>query len=144
MEDLIQLLDKLLVTLNALGTTIAQEHALLCSNTLAGVALQRVTDSKSQLLATVSYLEKQRLAVEQPHGLRAPYTHHAHLAAHWQRVQQLGQQLREQNQHNGLLIKQHIDHNAQALAVLSKQNSSLYGPDGQACASSLLGRKIGV
>lgn len=144
MENLAQLLDKLLDTLNALGTTIAQEHALLCANSLAGVALQRVTDVKSQLLATVSHLEKQRLSAEQPYGLQAPYEHHPHLAASWQRVQQLSQQLREQNLHNGLLLKHHIEHNAQALAVLAKQGQALYGPDGQARSGSLLGRKIGV
>lgn len=144
MENLAQLLDKLLETLNALGTVLAQEHTLLCADLPDGVALQRVTDTKSQLLATVNYLEKQRVSVEQPYGLQAPYERNPQFAAYWQRVQQLGQQLREQNQHNGLLLKHHIDHNAQALAVLGKQNKALYGPDGQARSGSLLGRKIGV
>ncbi|KFK93487.1 MULTISPECIES: flagella synthesis protein FlgN [unclassified Serratia (in: enterobacteria)] len=139
MEDLPQLLDKLLETLHALGTVLAQEHALLCADTLAGVALQPVTDIKSQLLVTINELEKQRLAAEQLHGLQAPYAHHPHLAACWENVQQLGQQLREQNQHNGLLLKQHIEHNAQALAVLSQQHSPLYGPDGQARSGNLPG-----
>lgn len=66
------------------------------------------------------------------------------LADRWQRVQLLSQTLREKNQHNGLLLNQQIDHNAQALAILSKNNKSLYGPDGQSHAGSLLGRKIGV
>ncbi|VTR59685.1 flagella synthesis chaperone protein FlgN [Serratia fonticola] len=57
MENLAQLLDKLLDTLQALGTVQTEEHTLLCSKTLAGVALQRVTDAKSQLLATVNYLD---------------------------------------------------------------------------------------
>lgn len=74
-------------------------------------------------------------------GQRAPYANHAPLADRWQRVQLLSQTLREKNQHNGLLLNQQIDHNAQALAILSKNNKSLYGPDGQSHAGSLLGRK---
>ena len=61
MENLAQLLDKLLETLQALNGVLEEEHDLLCSGQLPGVALQRVTDAKSQLLATVAYLEQQRL-----------------------------------------------------------------------------------
>ena len=143
MENLAQLLDKLLETLQALNGVLEEEHDLLCSGQLPGVALQRVTDAKSQLLATVAYLEQQRLGQERACGQRAPASH-APLADRWQRVQLLSQTLREKNQHNGLLLNQQIDHNAQALAILSKNNKSLYGPDGQSHAGSLLGRKIGV
>ncbi|MGQ6007751.1 flagella synthesis protein FlgN [Serratia sp. TSA_105.2] len=144
MENLAQLLDKLLETLQALNGVLEEEHDLLCSGQLPGVALQRVTDAKSQLLATVAYLEQQRLGQEEACGQRAPYSSHASLADRWQRIQLLSQTLREKNQHNGLLLNQQIDHNVQALAILSKNNKSLYGPDGQSHAGSLLGRKIGV
>ncbi|MEW7000821.1 flagellar export chaperone FlgN [Serratia ureilytica] len=143
MENLAQLLDKLLETLQALNGVLEEEHDLLCSGQLPGVALQRVTDAKSQLLATVAYLEQQRLgrkSLRATRALRQPCA----LADRWQRVQLLSQTLREKNQHNGLLLNQQIDHNAQALAILSKNNKSLYGPDGQSHAGSLLGRKIGV
>lgn len=143
MENLAQLLDKLLETLQALNGVLEEEHDLLCSGQLPGVALQRVTDAKSQLLATVAYLEQQRLGGKSLRATR-PYANHAPLADRWQRVQLLSQTLREKNQHNGLLLNQQIDHNAQALAILSKNNKSLYGPDGQSHAGSLLGRKIGV
>lgn len=143
MENLAQLLDKLLETLQALNGVLEEEHDLLCSGQLPGVALQRVTDAKSQLLATVAYLEQQRLGRKKPAG-NAPHASQAPLADRRQRVQLLSQTLREKNQHNGLLLNQQIDHNAQALAILSKNNKSLYGPDGQSHAGSLLGRKIGV
>lgn len=68
MEKLAQLLDKLLETLQALNGVLEEEHDLLCSGQLPGVALQRVTDAKSQLLATVAYLEQQRLGQEKPAG----------------------------------------------------------------------------
>ncbi|CAI1503149.1 flagella synthesis protein FlgN [Serratia entomophila] len=144
MENLAPLLDSLLETLRTLDTTLAEEHRLLCSGQLPGVALQRVTDAKSQLLATVNYLEQQRRGQENAQGLQAPYRGQPHLAERWRQVQQLSQALREKNQHNGMLLNQQIDHNAQALAILSKQNKSLYGPDGQSRGNSLLGRKIGV
>lgn len=72
MENLAQLLDKLLETLQALNGVLEEEHDLLCSGQLPGVALQRVTDAKSQLLATVAYLEQQRLGEEKACGQRAP------------------------------------------------------------------------
>ncbi|VTR59684.1 flagella synthesis chaperone protein FlgN [Serratia fonticola] len=62
---------------------------------------------------------------------QAPYEGQPQLAANWQQVQQLSLQLREQNHHNGMLLNHHIEHNTQALAILNKQNKSLYGPDGQ-------------
>ncbi|MEE4410524.1 MULTISPECIES: flagella synthesis protein FlgN [unclassified Serratia (in: enterobacteria)] len=144
MENLAQLLDSLLETLNALDRVLAEEHHLLCSGQLPGVALQRVTDIKSQLLATVNYLEQQRLEQERAQRQQAPYAAHPRLADAWQQVQLLSQKLREKNQHNGLLLNQQLDHNAQALAILGKNNKSLYGPDGQSRSGSLLGRKIGV
>lgn len=72
MEKLAQLLDKLLETLQALNGVLEEEHDLLCSGQLPGVALQRVTDAKSQLLATVAYLEQQRLGQEKPAGNARP------------------------------------------------------------------------
>ncbi|QNK34265.1 flagellar export chaperone FlgN [Serratia sp. JUb9] len=144
MESLALHLDKLLETLSELESVLAEEHALLCAGTLPGPALQRVTDDKSQLLATVNHLEQQRQLLENGGGPKAPYAGHDGLTARWRQVQQQSQQLREKNQHNGLLLSRHIDHNAQALAVLNKQNKNLYGPDGQSRGGSLLGRKIGV
>lgn len=144
MESLAQRLDTLLETLNALDIVLTEEHNLLCAGPLPGVALQRVTDNKSQLLATVNYLEQQRTEQEHALGIRAPYDAIPPLAARWQQVQQLSQRLREKNQHNGLLLNRHLDHNTNALSVLNKHNKTLYGPDGQSRAGSLLGRKIGV
>ncbi|MFH2639847.1 flagella synthesis protein FlgN [Klebsiella aerogenes] len=144
MDRLRTLLDKLAETLRALDEVLAQEQQLLCADELPGVALQRVTDSKSQLLATVAWLEQQRPALEANLALRAPYQGHESFGERWRQIQQLSQSLREKNQHNGLLLNQQIAHNQQALAILSKNNKSLYGPDGQSRAASLLGRKIGV
>lgn len=126
MDRLRTLLDKLAETLRALDDVLAQEQQLLCADELPGVALQRVTDSKSQLLATVAWLEQQRPALEANLALRAPYQGHESFSERWRQIQQLSQSLREKNQHNGLLLNQQIAHNQQALAILSKNNKSLY------------------
>ncbi|HHT2830465.1 flagella synthesis protein FlgN [Klebsiella aerogenes] len=144
MDRLRTLLDKLAETLRTLDDVLAQEQQLLCADELPGVALQRITDSKSQLLATVAWLEQQRPALEANLALRAPYPGNESFGERWRQIQQLSQSLREKNQHNGLLLNQQIAHNQQALAILSKNNKSLYGPDGQSRTASLLGRKIGV
>lgn len=144
MENLAPLLDKLLETLRTLDATLAEEHHLLCAGQMPGGALQRVTDAKSQLLATVNFLEQQRRGLENALGKQAPYSGLPQLAERWQQVQRHSQMLREKNQHNGMLLNHQIDHNSQALAILSKQSRSLYGPDGQSRSGSLLGRKIGV
>ncbi|AHG22040.1 flagellar biosynthesis protein FlgN [Chania multitudinisentens RB-25] len=144
MENLAQLLDKLLETLGALATVLAEEQVLLCSHPLASVALQRVTDTKNQLLNTISWLEKQRAALEHSHHFLAPYPQQPSLASRWQQIQQQALQLREQNQHNGLLLNHHLAHNTQALSILHQQPPSLYGPDGHSCTHHLLGRKIRI
>ncbi|MDF7679651.1 flagellar export chaperone FlgN [Enterobacteriaceae bacterium ESL0689] len=144
MKKLAQLLDKLLETLLTLDNVLDEEYHLLCSGRLPGVALQRVTENKNQQLATVAWLEQQRPAAEQAIGHQAPYAGQTMLADRWQQVQKLTRVLREKNQHNGMLLNQQIDHNDKALAILNKNNKSLYGPDGQSRTGSLLGRKIGV
>ena len=121
---------------------LAQEQQLLCADELPGVALQRVTDSKSQLLATVGLNNSARRW--KPTCATRALPGHESFSERWRQIQQLSQSLREKNQHNGLLLNQQIAHNQQALAILSKNNKSLYGPDGQSRAASLLGRKIGV
>lgn len=144
MENLTQLLDKLLDTLHSLGAVQQEEYSLLCSAPIAGAALQRITENKNQLLTVVSLLEKHRLQIEQKQHFQAPYTDHPALFARWQDVQQLGKALQTQNHQHGLLLNHHIEHNARALSLLKKQNTSLYGPDGQSRANHVLGRKIGI
>ena len=143
MENLAQLLDKLLETLQALNGVLEEEHDLLCSGQLPGVALQRVTDAKANCWRR-SPTSSNNAWGGKPAGNAPPTPTMRPWPIAGSAFKLLSQTLREKNQHNGLLLNQQIDHNAQALAILSKNNKSLYGPDGQSHAGSLLGRKIGV
>lgn len=49
------------------------------------------------------------------------------------------------NQHNGMLLNQHLTRNQGALDTLkSRHGQSLYGPDGQAQSGMITGRKLSI
>ncbi|CNI30280.1 flagella synthesis protein FlgN [Yersinia vastinensis] len=138
-------LDQQLELLELLKTVVAQEQQLLCSGRIQGTVLQGVTEQKSSILATLAYLDQTRLTTEKTVNMKAPYSSMVELAVRWQRMLELAESLQYSNLHNGLLLQQHIEHNAQALAVLkTRYSQSLYGPDGHSKGASLLGRKIGI
>ena len=138
-------LDQQLELLELLKTVVAQEQQLLCSGRIQGTVLQGVTEQKSSILATLAYLDQTRLTTEKTVNMKAPYSSMVELAVRWQRMLELAESLQYSNLHNGLLLQQHIEHNAQALAVLNtRYRQSLYGPDGHSKGASLLGRKIGI
>ena len=101
------------------------ERLLLCEGSLSGSHLQRVTEEKSSLLATLAWLEQQRLLAWSAADSAAQ--------AQWQTIQAQTQTLREMNQHNGWLLEQQMAFNQQALALLKPhQEAGLYGKDGLA------------
>ncbi len=62
MSRLSEILDQMTVVLNDLKTVMDAEQQHLSSGQINGSALQRITEDKSSLLATLDYLEKQRRA----------------------------------------------------------------------------------
>lgn len=145
MEKLQTILDKLLENLNDLEQVMSDEQIQLCAGQINSSALQQITERKSSLLTTMQYLETCRHEEESLNKLQAPYDGRETLAARWQQIQQLTQTLREKNQHNGLLLNQHISHTDKALAILKpRHGQSLYGPDGQAKGANYSGRKISI
>ncbi|EHD22043.1 MULTISPECIES: flagella synthesis protein FlgN [Brenneria] len=145
MQKLQTILDKLLHNLDSLQAVMSEEQVQLCAGQINSSALQQVTEKKSSLLATMQYLEQCRHEEESLATLKAPYEGNEELAERWRQVQQLTKNLREQNQHNGLLLNQHISHTDKALEILKpRHGQSLYGPDGQAKGSSISGRKISI
>ncbi|MDN0088820.1 flagellar export chaperone FlgN [Yersinia nurmii] len=138
-------LDQQLECLDTLSVVIAEEQRLLCDGRIHGVVLQGITEQKSSLLATLDYLDQNRLAAETAAKIKAPYQQVPTLAERWERILKKAEKMRYTNLHNGFLLNQHIAHNDEALAVLNtRHGQSLYGPDGQSRGASLLGRKIGV
>lgn len=141
MENIERLLEDLLSTLGSLLNVMTKEHDLLCSKTLSTAGLQRVTEEKNALLAKIDEFGKLRTQMENKVGISPPYNDFPLLASRWSDIRELGQKLRDQNQHNGLLLDHRIEHNKQALSVLNKQNNSLlYGPDGLSRPSNSQGR----
>ncbi|QDX29641.1 flagella synthesis protein FlgN [Dickeya poaceiphila] len=143
MEKLVKLLEQLLLNMRELGVVLSDEQLLLCAGHVNGPALQVITDKKNSLLTTIQHLDKIRLQGESALRVTAPYTTHPVVSEIWQQITELTETLRDKNQHNGLLLGYHLDHNEKALAVLKPHNAQpLYGPDGQSRSNSLSGRRI--
>lgn len=125
MASLSKLLAQIADGLNALRAVMESERLLLCEGSLSGSHLQRVTEEKSSLLATLGWLEQQRLLAWSAADSAAQ--------AQWQTIRAQTQTLREMNQHNGWLLEQQMAFNQQALALLKPhQEAGLYGKDGLA------------
>jgi len=123
--SLSKLLAQIADGLNALRAVMESEKLLLCEGSLSGSHLQRVTEEKSSLLATLGWLEQQRLLAWSAADSAAQ--------AQWQTIRAQTQTLREMNQHNGWLLEQQMAFNQQALALLKPhQEAGLYGKDGLA------------
>ncbi|SLM62423.1 MULTISPECIES: flagella synthesis protein FlgN [Dickeya] len=145
MEKLVKLLTQLLITLRDLEAILADEQLLLCAGQIDGVALQVVTDKKNTLLSSLQHLDKIRMQGEKVLRLQAPYQDKPALAELWQQITELGEALRNQNRHNGMLLSYHLDHNEKALAVLkSRHAQTVYGSDGQPRTSSISGRRVSI
>lgn len=127
MASLSKLLAQIADGLNALRAVMKSERLLLCEGSLSGSHLQRVTEEKSSLLATLGWLEQQRLLAWSAADSAAQ--------AQWQTIRAQTQTLREMNQHNGWLLEQQMAFNQQALALLKPhQEAGLYGKDGLAAS----------
>ncbi len=104
------------------------EQQQLSAGQINGSALQRITEDKSSLLATLDYLETQRQAEQKSALARSAETE-----MQWQTILQHIQRLSEVNLHNGWLLESQREHTEQALAILKPhQAPEFYGADGQA------------
>lgn len=125
MGRLEQILEQLSASLRALEMVMAQEQLLLSAESVSGSALQRITEEKSSLLATLGYLEQQRQLAWSTAG--------ADSTRRWQAMRPQLRKLSELNQHSGWLLEEQMAFNQQALALLRPhQEAGLYGKDGLA------------
>lgn len=140
MSRLSEVLDQMTAVLNSLKEVMDAEQLQLSAGHVNGSALQRITEQKSSLLATLDYLEQQRRA-EQNAGRSA----NDDAPGRWQAITETTQQLRTLNQHNGWLLEGQIARNQQALEVLKPHlEPTLYGADGQTANSMRGGKKISI
>lgn len=143
MQKLLTSLDKMLEVLTSLADVMMAEQQQLSGGQINSSLLQRITEDKSSLLATLNFIEQLRRDAEKEAGVHAPYSRNPELARRWSSIQEQTVKLRDTNLHNGLLLNHQMDFNAQALQVLKPhQTQKFYGPDGQATSSSFISRKV--
>lgn len=142
MDKLQNALDKMLEVLSSLADVMNAEQEQLSAGQVNSSLLQRITEDKSSLLATLNFLEEMRRDAEKASGMHVPYSQHPELARRWSAIQEQTVKLRDTNLHNGMLLNHQISHNEQALEVLKPyQSQKFYGPDGHAITSTLVSRK---
>ncbi|XES85756.1 flagella biosynthesis chaperone FlgN [Franconibacter pulveris] len=137
MSRLSEVLDQMTVVLTSLKEVMDAEQQQLSAGYVNGSALQRITEEKSSLLATLDYLEQQR-RLQQASANDAD-------AQRWQTITQKTRHLRDLNQHNGWLLEGQLARNSQALAILKPhQEPGLYGANGQTASAQRSGKKISI
>ncbi len=140
MSRLTEIMDQMTVVLNDLKTVMDAEQQQLSAGNVHGSALQRITEDKSSLLATLDYLEQQRRSEQS-----ARHSANDDVVDRWQTITEKTQHLRDLNQHNGWLLEGQILRNQQALEVLKPhQETGLYGADGQTASSRTGGKKFSI
>ncbi|WP_158783084.1 flagellar export chaperone FlgN [Pantoea sp. BAV 3049] len=143
MNKLLTALDKMLEVLASLADVMTSEQQQLSGGQINSSLLQRITEDKSSLLATLNFLEQLRRDAEKEAGLHAPYSLNPEMARRWAAIQEQTMKLRDTNLHNGLLLNHQIGFTGQALEVLRPhQTQKFYGPDGQATANAFISRKV--
>lgn len=140
MRCLSDVLEQMTVVLDALQAVMDAEQRQLSAGHVNGSALQRITEQKSSLLATLDYLEQQRRAAQ-----NAGRSANDDAPQRWQAMTETTHRLRILNQHNGWLLEEQIARNQQALAVLKPhQEPALYGADGQMANTVRGGKKMSI
>ncbi|WP_017348051.1 flagella synthesis protein FlgN [Pantoea sp. A4] len=142
MSQLQSTLEKMQEVLSTLTDLLAEEQNALAAGKVNSNLLQRITEDKRSLLATLNYLDQMRLTCERSHNMTAPYPADRMMAEQWQRLQQATRQLRDANVHNGLLLQQQIRFTDAAVSVLKPHFSqAFYGPDGLGTGRTTLSHK---
>ncbi len=147
MSELEDLCSRMLGILQQLELILLEEQRLLSAGQVNAALLHRVTENKNEQLVTLQYVDDLRQKSAQALDAGAPpYAAHLELHQLWLAITRLTQDLSQNNYRNGLLLNQHLKQNQQILAILEEHQShrSLYGPDGQAQNSHILGRKFSV
>lgn len=140
MNQLSDILDQMTVILNALKDVMDAEQKQLSVGHVHSSTLQRITEEKSSLLATLDYLEQQRHEAQ-----KVQSSANDDIADRWQIITRKTQHLRDLNQHNGWLLEGQIALNRKALEVLKPhQEPGLYGANGQTFTGSRGGKKISI
>ncbi|WP_227719810.1 flagella synthesis protein FlgN [Yersinia proxima] len=145
MENLRSILLKLEGSLEELEAILIEEANQLRRTQINPVSLQIVSDSKSQLLSTISHYDEQRKQQEGILKLIAPYHQNSRLASYWSHIIQKVSVANELNKKISVLLDLHMQKTNDLKSVVNKagSNSSLYSPDGQS-NNSLSGKVYNI
>ncbi|MBT0731196.1 flagella synthesis protein FlgN [Rosenbergiella nectarea] len=129
--NLSTVLNSLYQVLASLGHVMNEEQQQLMTASPDSRRLMSLSEDKQALLVTLTFVEQRRTESENALTLAPPYSDHPSLAALWQRIEPLAQQLAEQNQHTALMLSQQQAWTEQVLNILQPlQAQRFYGPDG--------------
>lgn len=128
-ENLQTILTRLLNSLSELEAILIEEANQLHRLQINPVSLQIITDSKSQLLSTISYYDELR----KQQALAAPYAQDAKLAACWKEIVKRSKKAQELNQKIHDLLDIHMQKSSSFKHSLNKAGSAstLYSASGQ-------------
>ncbi|MBC3808675.1 flagellar protein FlgN [Undibacterium seohonense] len=149
-----EIMDLEIHAMQSLIQILEQEQLVLVNN--EAEKLESITPIKSQLLAKLVELEKNRastlsqLGVNNDaagiHGLFSDSRINSQLKESWHQLLKVSADAQEQNRTNGLLINRQLNKNQATLNVLQSGNShqagSMYGADGQSKLKPSTGRGI--
>lgn len=133
MENLRSILLKLEGSLEELEAILIEEVNQLRRTQINPVSLQIVSDSKSQLLSTISHYDELRKQQEIILQQAAPYHQNARLSTYWSNITQKVKAANELNEKIYILLDAHMQKTNNLKSVVAKvgTDSSLYNPDGQ-------------
>lgn len=133
MNNLLETLTTLALSLTELQTILAEENRQLSALKIQPLELQRLSDAKSKQLSTVAYYDARRQLQEQQNRVIAPYAGNAELAAAWREIVLKVKKASEWNQQSGLLLERHQQAAKALRGVFEKSGAkaTLYGAKGQ-------------
>ncbi len=139
-KNLFPVLKHLHIALTELNAMLKEEVNQLNRHQINPVSLQILSDSKSQLLATIQHCDYLRKQAEDKSRQSAPYASDERLAAQWQRITLQTTEANDMNNQVCTLIERHMQKNSQLQRIASQasDSASLYGAGGQS-----LGKKNG-
>ncbi len=127
MSNLLTTLYKMQEVLSSLSNALDKEQHQLAAGEINSNLLQRITENKGALLATLNYhLDEMRRSTEQQLGTWAPYASHSDMTRRWQNIGQMTSCLNDANIHNGLLLNQQICFTEEALTLLKPHQTKRF------------------
>lgn len=148
--DIIQLhkiLDEMYFYMKNLEPVLDKEQYLLSQGRIDGSLLQGVTQQKEMMLASITSLNKRRMALHESAGFEEPYdkVNNYAITHLWQSISLLADKIAKQNMNNGLLLQFHISYANEAISILEQEaGSPVYGPNGQTTMKSKVTKKYEV